>query len=196
MHLSNLRVVRHRRGRRLNALILSIGLSLATPFQGHCKRVCAKALEADKSEATPAQELALAKCILAAGDSRTAIKTFQKLESHADLAPYARYLRAEASYDAEEYATTAELLSSPFPFSAQSMRKVALLKGKAYIQSGIHSGRDYRPIDTKIAEQHTSQTHGCRSNDTVVACRRCPIERSPRGWQIGIVSNLDRQSHL
>lgn len=138
-------------------LILSIGLSLASPLSGALQTGnCAKALEADKSDATPAQELALAKCILAAGDSRTAIKTFQKLESHADLAPYARYLRAEASYDAEEYATTAELLSSPFPFSAQSMRKVALLKGKAYIQSGDYiAGRDaIRPIlDTKIAEQ-------------------------------------------
>ena len=138
-------------------LILSIGLSLATPLSEALQTGnCAKALECDASNATPAQELALAKCILAAGDGRTAIEIFQKLEDHKELAPYARYLRAEASYDSEDYKTTAALLESPFPFSAQSMRKIALLRGKAFIQNGDYiAGRDaIRPIlDTHIAEQ-------------------------------------------
>ena len=140
----------------LLTLILG-GLSLASPLsQALQTGSCANALKLDPAQASPAQELALAKCKLAAGESRSAMVVFERLENNSTLAPYARYLHAEAAYQAEDYSKAAELLSRPLPFSAQSLRKVALLRGKALIQSGEYiAGRDaIRPIlETKIADQ-------------------------------------------
>ena len=118
-------------------------------------------------------------------------KDFQKLESHADLAPYARYLRAEASYDAEEYATTAGSHRHFFPPRACAKSPCSKAKPTSRVETTSQAETPFDLSDTKIAEQaYIPDPMDANPAEARWLAEGARLRGAPRGWQIGIVSNL------